>query len=175
MKWLVAVCLVAASAMAQEVVVDFEAAVPLLTEAKANRLEKWEEQGVEFRLARAPLKSKGKGLVMFFTHLSNGHKAIVSAMATEPIPLRATFPKPVSRVALEMWGATGTPAVVTAYDADGKVLQEAKLAAVPSKKAAGDPVPIFKLEVSAPRIAYVEVSGAREGEYLAVDAVRFWP
>ena len=65
--------------------------------------------------------TKGKGLLLFFTHLSSGHKGIVSAMATEPIPVRATFPKPVSSVEVSFWASTGIPAVLEAFDADGKV------------------------------------------------------
>src|SRR4051794_9958062 len=82
-----------------EEVVNFAAAVPLLADHKANRVPRWEEKGVVFTLAREPQQTKGKGLLMFFTHLSTGHKGIVCAMATEPIPVRATFPKPVSSVA----------------------------------------------------------------------------
>ena len=36
-------------------------------------------------------QTKGKGMLMFFMHLSTGHEGIVCAMATEPIPVRATF------------------------------------------------------------------------------------
>ena len=77
---------------AEEVVVDFENAVPLLADRKANRVPRWEETGVVFTLASEPQRTKGKGMLMFFTHLSTGHKGIVCAMATEPIPVRATFP-----------------------------------------------------------------------------------
>ena len=38
-----------------------------------------------------------------------------------------------------------------------------------------DPVPIFTMTVSAQRIAYIQFSGPREGEYLAADEVRFAP
>ena len=84
---------------AQEVVVNFENAVPLLADGKANRVPRWEEKGVVFTLAHEPEHTKGKGMLMFFTHLSTGHKGIVCAMATEPIPVRATFAKPVTSVA----------------------------------------------------------------------------
>ena len=93
-------------------------------------------------------------------------------MATEPIPVRATFPKPASAVTLSMWGSTATPVVVEAFDADGKIVDRAKLESVPDRKAPGDPIPIFEVSVKAPQIAYIEFSGPREGEYLAADELR---
>ena len=59
--------------------------------------------------------------------------------------------------------------------AEGKVVDRASLEAVPARKAPGDPLPIFKMTVNASRIAYVQFSGPREGEYLAADEVRFTP
>lgn len=156
-----------------EVVVDFENAVPLLADRKANRVPRWEEKGVVFALAREPQLTKGKGMLMFFTHLSTGHKGIVCAMATEPIPVRATFPKPVSSVTISFWGSTGTSAVLEAFDAEGKPVDRASVEAVPGRKAPGDPVPTFTLTVKADRIAYIHFYGPREGEYLAADEVRF--
>jgi len=46
---------------------------------------------------------------------------------------------------------------------------------VPGRKAPGDPVPIFTMTVNARRIAYIQFSGPREGEYLAADQVGFTP
>ena len=171
-------CISAAAACAgagQEVVVDFEKAVTVLPDGKASRIPRWEEKGVVFTLAYEPRTSKGRGLLMFFTHLSDGHKGIVCAMATEPIPVRATFPKPVSSVTVAMWGSTGIPAVLEAFDAEGKVVDRASLPSIPGRKAPGDPVPIFTMKVSGARIAYIQFSGPREGEYLAADEVRFTP
>jgi len=165
----------AASTWAAEVVVDFESAVPLLADQKANRVPQWEEKGVVFTLAHEPQHTKGKGMLMFFTHLSTGHKGIVCAMATEPIPVRATFPKPVSSVTVSFWGSTGTPALLEAFDEDGKVVDRASLDSVPGRKAPGDPVPIFTMTVRAAHIAYIQFSGPREGEYLAADELRFTP
>ncbi len=71
---------------AEPVVVDFESAVPLLADQKANRVVRWEEKGVVFTLAHDPKQTKGKGMLMFFTHLSTRHKGLVCAMATEPAP-----------------------------------------------------------------------------------------
>ncbi len=154
---------------------DFENAVPLLADQKANRVPQWEEKGVVFTLAHEPQHTKGKGMLMFFTHLSTGHKGIVCAMATEPIPVRATFPKPVSSVTVSFWGSTGTPALLEAFDEDGKVVDRASLDSVPGRKAPGDPVPIFTMTVRAAHIAYIQFSGPREGEYLAADELRFTP
>jgi len=160
---------------AEPAVVDFEKAVPLLPDGQANRVPRWEESGVVFTLAHEPQQTKGKGMLMFFTHLATGHKGIVCAMATEPIPVRATFPKPVSSVSVSFWGSTGTPALLEAFDAEGKVLDRASLESVPSRKAPGDPVPIFTMTVKASSIAYIQFSGPREGEYLAGDEIRFTP
>jgi len=160
---------------AEPVVVNSEEAVTLLADHQANRVPRWEEKGVVFTLAHEPHQTKGKGMLMFFTHLSTGHKGIVSAMATEPIPVRATFSKPVSSVTVSFWGSTGTPALLEAFDAQGKVVDRSSLESVPGRKAAGDPVPIFTMTVRASRIAYIQFSGPREGEYLAADEVRFTP
>jgi len=164
---------VASAFAAQEVVVDFESAVPVLAEGKANRVPRWEEKGVVFTLAHEPQQTKGKGMLMFFTHVSTGHKGIVCAMATEPIPVRATFSKPASFVSVSFWGSTGTPAVLEAFDAGGQVVDRASLDSVPGRKAPGDAVPIFTMTVKASRIVYIQFSGPREGEYLAADELRF--
>jgi hypothetical protein len=51
-------------------------------------------------------------------------------MATEAIPVRATFSKPVSSVTVAMWGSTGTPALLQAFDAEGQVVDRAHLESV---------------------------------------------
>ena len=160
---------------AEQVVVDFGNAAPPLPDEKAKRFEKWEEKGVIFTLSHPPQKSKAKGMLMFFPHLSSGRKGIGCAMATEPIPVRATFPKPVSSVTLTLWGSSVTPALVEAFDAEGRVVDRALLESVPGRKSPGDPIPICTMTVSAKRIAYIEFSGPREGEYLAAGEVRFTP
>jgi hypothetical protein len=175
MRFLLLLSAVAFAFAAQEVVVDFESAAPLLAEGKANRVPRWEEKGVVFTLAHEPRQTKGKGMLMFFTHLSTGHKGIVCAMATESIPVLATFSKPVSSVTVSFWGSTGTPAGLEAFDSEGKVVDRAALDSVPSRKAPSDAVPIFTLTVKASRIAYIQFSGPREGEYLAADELRFTP
>ncbi|BDC52447.1 hypothetical protein F183_A47620 [Bryobacterales bacterium F-183] len=157
----------------ERLVVDFEGVTVLLApNDKANRVEQWEDKGVVFRPAHAPKKTKAKGLVMFFEHLSNRHKGIGSAMALEEVPVRATLPKPASEVAVTFWGSTGVPAVLEAFDADGKVVDRAAVAAAPGRKAPGDPVPMFTLTVKGSKIAYVQFSGPRPGEYLAAEEVR---
>jgi len=160
---------------AEPVVVNFENAVPLQVDGQANRVTRWEEKGVVFTLAHEPKTTKGKGMLAFFTHLSNGHKGLVCAMATEPIPVRATFPTAVSSVTVSIWGSTGVPALLEAFDIDGKVVDRTSLQHVPGRKAPGDPVPIFTMTVKGSRIAYIQFSGPSEGEYLAADELRFTP
>jgi hypothetical protein len=161
--------------VAEQVVVDFESGAMFAANDKANRFPEWVEKGVVFRLAHEPRLSKAKGLLMFFTHLATNRKGIVCAMASEPIPVRATFPKPARSVTVAMWGSTGVPAVLEAFDADGKLVDRASLPSAPGRKAPGDPVPIFTMTVNAARIAYIEFSGPREGEYLVADELRFTP
>ena len=171
-------CVVSAAAClwsAEPVVVDFESGIPLLPDGKANRFPRWEEKGVVFTLAHEPQHTKGKGMLMFFTHLSTGHKGIVCAMATEPIAVRATFPQAVSSVTVSFWGSTGTPGVLEAFDTAGTLVDRASLESAPRRKAPGDPIPMFSMTVKAGRIAYIQFSGPREGEYLAADEVRFTP
>jgi len=163
----------AAVCAGEQVVINFANAPTVKPDGIAIRLPKWEAGGVVFALAHEPQRSKAKGLVMFFTHLSTGRKGIVCAMATEPIPVRATFPAPVSSVTLEMWGSTAMPALLEAFDSEGKVVDHASLESVPSRKTPGEPVPVFTMTVSGKRIAYIEFSGPREGEFLAADEVRF--
>jgi hypothetical protein len=64
--------------------VDFESAVPLLADQKANRVARWEEKGVVFTLAHDPQQTKGKGDADVFhpslhrpqgTRLRDGHGA----------------------------------------------------------------------------------------------------
>lgn len=159
----------------EEVMVDFEKAIPLLSDGKANRVQRWEENGVVFTLAHEPQQTKGKGTLMFFTHLSTGHKGILCAMATEPIPVRVTFPRPVSSVSVSFWGSTGTPTLLEAFDSEDKVVDRASLESTPARKTAGDPVPMFTMKVKGSRIVYIQFSGPREGEYLAANEVRFTP
>jgi hypothetical protein len=172
---LTALLAVTSSASGEETVVNFEKAVVLLPDGKANRIPNWEEKGVTFSLAHQPQTTKGKGLLMFFSHLPDGHKGLVCAMATEPIPVRATFAKPVLSVSVSMWGSTGVPAVLQAFDSDGKVVDRATIESAPARKAPADPMPVFTITVKASRIAYVEWSGPREGEYLAAEELRFTP
>jgi len=167
--------LVPAIAAAEQVVVDFEDSVVLRPDEKPVRVEQWVEKGVIFKLAYAPRDTKAKGFVMFFPHPTSGHKGIVCAMARVPIPVQATFPKPVSSVTVALWGSTGTPALLEAFDSEGKVVDRVKLDSIPGRKAPGEPIPVFNMTVSAKRITYIQFSGPREGEYLAADEIRFTP
>lgn len=173
-RWLWLVAAGPCVCSAADVVLDFETAVPLFADGQANRVPRWEEKGVVFTLAHEPKQTKGKGMLMFFTHLATGHTGIVSAMATESIPVRAVFPKPVSSVTISFWGSTGIPALLEAFNAGGSVVDRASVPSVPGRKAPGDPVPFFTMTVKG-SIAYIQFSGPREGEYLAADEVRFTP
>lgn len=174
MVW--ALLLLAAAPMAEPIVIDFESVAAILApNDKANRAEKFEDKGVVFALAHAPRTTKAKGLVMFYEHLGNGHKGIGSAMALESIPVRATFPQPAASVTVTFWGSAGAPAILEAFDAEGKLLDRAELSVIPGRKSPADPVPMFTLAVNATGIAYVQFSGPRPGEYLAADEIRFTP
>src|SRR4051794_32306827 len=124
------------------------------------------DQGVVFVLARPPARSKAAGRVMFFPHLKTDRKGILNAMADESIPVEVRFPKPVSSVALELWGSIGSAAVVEAYDKDGKVVDTAKRDKVPERTGPEQPVTSFELTVKAPAIASVRFSGAPPGGYV---------
>jgi hypothetical protein len=66
-------------------------------------------------------------------------------------------------------------ALLEGFDAEGRLVDRASLESVPGRKAPGDPVPIFTMTVKGGRIAYIQFSGPREGEYLAADKVSFTP
>jgi hypothetical protein len=152
------------------VVVDFENA-----EITGRWIESWEEKGIVFTPAHPPTRSKAKAKLMFFSHIPSGRKGILSAMADDPIPVRARFPTGASSVTLVLWGSTRCPARLEAFDADGKLVDKASMDVIPARKAPGDPIPTFELRVKANNIAYVQFSGPRTGEYLAADEVRFVP
>jgi len=152
------------------VVVDFEKA-----EITGRWIESWEEKGVVFTPAHAPTKSKAKARIMFFPHIPSGRKGILSAMADDPIPVRARFSTNGSSVTLVLWGSTGCAARLEAYDQEGKLVDKASVDVIPGRKAPGEPIPIFELTVKGSNIAYVQFSGPRTGEYLAADELRFVP
>lgn len=164
-------------ATAEEVLIDFEQVAIRLdpkNDEIVNRLERYEEKGVEFKLARQPKRSKARGRLMFFPHVSSGRKGILNAMANEQeIPVQVRFPKEVSAVTITFWASTGSSASLEAYDRDGKVVASDMREVVPGRKSPEDPVPTFQLSVKAETIAYVEFSGPRTGEFLAADEVRF--
>ena len=164
---LIAVVGVAAAARAEEIVIDFEQA------QIGKPVPTWTEKGVVFNLAGPLTQSKATGRIMFFPHLATNHKGILNAMATEQaIPVQATFPTSASAVTLVLWGSTGCPALLEALDKDGVVVDHASVAAVPGRKAPGDPIPFLQLTVKAPAIAAIRFSGPRNGEFLAADEIR---
>lgn len=152
---------------AGETVIDFERA------EIGKPVTNWVEKGVTFTLAHQPRKSKASGRVMFFPHLATNHKGILCAMADEQIPVQATFPESATSVTIVLWGSTGCPALLEAFDKNGTLVDKASLPAVPGRKKPGDPVPMFQLSVKAPEIAYIRFSGPRTGEFLAADELRF--
>jgi hypothetical protein len=131
------------------------------------------EKGVTFALAHQPKKTKAAGRVLFFPHLATNHKGILCAMADEQIPVQATFPKTASSVTLVLWGSTGCPALLEAFDKNGTLVDKASLDTVPGRAQSQDPIPMFRLSVKAPEIAYIRFSGPRTGEFLATDELRF--
>ena len=94
-------------------------------------------------------------------------------MATEQIPVQATFPKAASSVSLSLWGSTGCAALLEAFDKNGTLVDKASAAVVPGRTKPEDPIPMFELKVKAREIAYIRFSGPRTGEFLAADEVRF--
>jgi hypothetical protein len=160
----------ALSVAGAEVVIDFEQA-PIT----GRWIESWEEKGVKFTPAHAPTKSKAQARLMFFPHIASGRKGILSAMADDPIPVKAQFPDGASSVTIVFWGSTGCAARLDAFDQDGKLVDQASLEVIPGRKAPGDPIPTFELTVKGPAIAYIQFSGPRVGEYLAADELRFTP
>lgn len=157
----------AATVGATETVVGFEGA------EVAKRVAEWEEKGVTFKLAHAPVQTKAAGRLVFFEHHGTGRKGILCAMAMEPIPVEVTFPSAVRRATLTMWASTGCAVVVEAIDAEGKVVDREELKEAPRRKRPEDLVPVFEVTVEGERIAKVRFSGPRPGEFLAADEVRF--
>ena len=153
---------------ADEIVVDFEQA------EIGKPVPTWTEQDVIFNLAGPLTQSKATGRIMFFPHLATNHKGILNAMATEQaIPVQATFPFSASAVTVVFWGSTGCPALLEALDENGQVVDKASVAAVPGRKAPGDPIPFVRLTVKASAIAAIRFSGPRNGEFLAADEIRY--
>ena len=152
------------------VVIDFEKA-----EITGRWVDSWTDKGVLFTPAHPPTKSQAKARLMFFAHLPDGHKGILSAMADDPIPVRVLFTNGCSSVTLVLWGSTGCPAKLEAYDTEGKTLDKSSLETIPGRKAPGDPISTCELTVKGTNIAYIEFSGPRPGEYLVAEEVRFVP
>ena len=169
----------ATAATAGEIVIDFEQVAIRLdpkNDEVVNRLERYVEKGVEFKLARQPERSKARGRIMFFPHIASGRKGVVNAMAGEQqIPVQVRFPNGASAVTIVFWASTGASAKLEAFDSKGEVVARDELKVVPRRKKPEDPVPTFELKVKADEISYVEFSGPRTGEYLVADEVRFIP
>ncbi|MBL9199821.1 MAG: hypothetical protein JNL39_04900 [Opitutaceae bacterium] len=170
MRPLLFVLTAAASVAAEEIVIDFERA------EIGKPVPTWSDKGVVFSLASAPVNSKAVGRVMFFLYISTDRKGILNAMANEQaVPLQAKLPRNASSVTLVLWGSTGCAAKLQAFDANDQLVDEAAVAIVPGRKSPAEPVPQFTLRVQAPAIAYIRLSGPRNGEFLAADEMRFVP
>ena len=157
---------------ASEVVVDFEKA------EIGEPVVKWEEKGVSFALAGPLVRTPAaKPRMTFFPHLATGRKGILNAMTTDQgVPVKMTFPPAgASSVTLVLWGSTGCPVVAEAFDHEGKLVDRKSFDSVPNRKAPNEPVPFFIVTLTAPAIATVNLSGPRNGEFLAADEVRFVP
>ena len=158
-----------ASGRGEEVVLHFD------QETVGHPLPAYTNQGVIFTPAHPATKSTAVPRVMFFPHLKTTKKGILNALADDPIPVQVRFPSGAAAVTLVLWGSTGCPARLEAFDPDGRRVDQASLPAVPARSSPADPVPSFELTVRAPNVAYVQFSGPRAGEYLAAEAVRFTP
>ena len=156
-----------ASAFSAETVIDFEQA------EIGKPVTNWVETGVVFTLAHEPKQTKARGRVMFFPHLATNHKGILCAMATEQIPVQVTFPNGASSVTLVLWGSTGCPALLEAFDKNGSLVGRTSVPSVPGRSDPKDPIPTFELRIKAADISYVRFSGPRSGEFLAADEIRF--
>jgi hypothetical protein len=165
-----AVAGVSQAAEPREVVIDFEQA------EIGKPVASWSEQDVVFALAGPLEHSKAAGRVTFFPYLPTARKGILNAMAHEQqIPLQAKFPRRVASVTVVLWGSTGCPARLEAFDESGRLVADASVPAVPGRKAPAEPVPQFELTVQAAAILSIRLSGPRTGEFLALDEVRFMP
>jgi hypothetical protein len=166
----------ASAATAEEIVIDFEQVriVDPKNDEAVNRLERYVEKGIEFKLARDPERSKARGRIMFFPHTASGRKGVLNAMAAEQqIPVQVRFPRGASAVTIVFWSSTGASAKLEAFNDKEEIVARDELKVVPSRKKPEDPVPTFELKVKANDISYVEFSGPRNGEYLVADEVRF--
>ncbi len=138
-------------------------------------VDSWEDKGVVFTPAHVPTKSRATARLMFFPHPPSGRKGILSAMADDPIPVRASFTNGSSSITISFWGSTDCPARLEAYNAEGQLLDKTGLEKIPGRTAPADPIPTFHLTVKGTNIAYIEFSGPRAGEYLVAEEVQFTP
>jgi hypothetical protein len=161
--------LAATVASGQEVVLHFD------QEIVGKPVPAYTNNGVVFTAAHAPTRSSAVARVMFFPHLKTDRKGILNAMADDPIPVKVQFPAGACSVTLVLWGSTGCPARLEAFNNSGNLVDAAAVTAAPARTSPADPVPSFELTVKAPEIAYVCFRGPREGEFLAAEEVRYKP
>jgi hypothetical protein len=152
-----------------EVVITFDKA------EIGKAIPSWTDKGVVFTSASNPKRGKAVGRIMFFPHLNTDRKGILNAMAAEAIPVQVRFPNGASSVTLVLWGSVANSALVEAFDKDGKLVDKAFLASVPTRESPADAVPTFELTVKAPEIASIRFGGSRAGGHLVANEVRFTP
>ena len=112
---------------------------------------------------------------MFFTHLSPaGRDRVRDGDRADSGPRH--LPDSRFRLSRSRSGdQPARPALLEAFDAEGKLVDRASLESLPARKSPSDPTPVFTLTVKANGIAYVQFSGPRDGEYLVTDELRFTP
>jgi hypothetical protein len=154
----------AAGTTAEEVVIDFEQVPTRLdpqNDELVNRLERYEEKRVEFKLAREPERSKARGRIMFFPHVASGRKGSLDAMASEQeILVQVRFPQGAWAVTIVCWTSPGTLSRLEAFNRRGGC-RSRRIAVVSGRKRPGGPVPAFELRLKAYEISYVELSNPR--------------
>ena len=155
----------ATGATAEEVVIDFEQ-VPIRLDPRndelVSRLERYEEKGVEFKLARVPVRIKARGRIMFFPHVASGRKGILNAIASEQaISVQAGFPRGAWAMTIVCWAWPGTSDRLEAFNRRGVVVARDEVSVVPGRKRPEGPVSTFEPNVKADEISYAEFSGPR--------------
>ena len=164
---LVGVCCATIARADQEIIVTFDNA------EIGKPLPSWTSMGLVFEPDGKLSLSKGKPRIMFFPHLKTEKRGILSATASEAIPVRIRFPDGASKVTLVLWGSIGSAALLEALDKEDNVVDKASLARVPNRASPADPIPSFELTVKSPKIACVRFSGAHPGGFLASEEIRF--
>ena len=109
-----------------------------------------------------------------FPHLYTARQGLLNAMTNEQnIPVEGFFPMGATQVTLVLWGSPGCPAVLEAFDKNGKSVDKVSVRRCRASRRAIR-LPIL-LTVKGEEIVYIRYSGSRTGEWLVADEVRFVP